>query len=187
MTLMFGDYVSGNTPDSQSHATQVFGGPGQQHSVGTVHGGNENNAIAVNMSGGSRRHTKRRRHTRKHVKGGNTKKHGLTKHEMKTIAKKVVAKEMKKHGGGVLTNAQATVDDVANKAKNAVNSVFDGTKTAVYTTANKISDVANETAQKVSDVANNMAKRVSGGSKKTLKNKIAKELKKELNKKLHQK
>ena len=70
MSLQFGDYATGGTSDSQSFASQVYGGPGQQHSIGTIHGGNEDNVILSkpisNCSvGGRKRHRRTRRRTKK--------------------------------------------------------------------------------------------------------------------------
>jgi hypothetical protein len=165
MTLLFGDYTSGHTPDSQSYATQVYGGPGQQHSVGTVHGGNEDNTIASKyvsncpMSGGTRRRKRAGRKTRKQLKKG-----GLNKTQMKKLATKVLRNEIKKKGGNSLVDA----------AKGVANKVVSGLKTAKNAVENSAKDVKIATQKAY--------KEVTGGVKlrKTLKNELQKELKKQM-------
>jgi hypothetical protein len=165
MTLMFGDYTGGHTSDSQSYATQVYGGPGQQHSVGTVHGGNEDNTIASKyisncpMSGGTRRRKRGGKKTQKHLKKG-----GLNKTQMKKLATKVIMQEMKKKGGNALVDA----------AKGVAESVVSGLNTAKDTVVNSTSSVAK--------AAKDAVKKVTGGVK--LRKTMKRELKKELNKKM---
>jgi hypothetical protein len=169
MTLLFGDYTSGHTPDSQSYATQVYGGPGQQHSVGTVNGGNEDNTIASKyisncptMSGGTRRRKRAGRKTRKQLKKG-----GLNKTQMKKLATKVLRNEIKKKGGNSLVDA----------AKGVANKVVSGLKTAKNAVENSAKDVKIATQK-----AFKKATESTGGVKlrKTLKNELHKELKKQM-------
>jgi hypothetical protein len=176
--LSFGDYTGGNSLDSQSYATQVFGGPGQQHSVGTVDGGNENNVISTKyvsncpMSGGRRsrkmkksmkRNNKSKKVHRK-VHGGVHR--GMDKSHMKTLAKMAIKEEMNKMKKG---------GDLIDIAKTAVQKTVD-TGSAFK---NAVKDSASKVFEKGVDLTKAVKKTISGGKiNKTLKKMIRKEIKK---------
>jgi hypothetical protein len=172
--LSFGDYTGGNSLDSQSYATQVYGGPGQQHSVGTVDGGNENNVIAAKyvsncpMSGGRRsrkmKKSMKRSNKSKKVHGGV---HGsMDKSHMKLLAKMAIKEEMNKMKKG---------GDLIDIAKTAVQKTVD-TGSAFK---NAVKDSASKVFEKGVDLTKAVKKTISGGKvNKTLKKMIRKEIKK---------
>lgn len=172
--LSFGDYTGGNTPDSQSYATQVYGGPGEQHSVGSVDGGNENNVIATryvsncSMSGGRRSTRKSRKHSKKskRVQGGM-----MDKSKMKSFAKMAIKEEMEKmkKGGDLSDIVKSAVDKTVSTGNVIKNAVKDSATT-----------ILNKGSQLKDAVQNTFSRQIGKGGKlnKTLKKMIRKEMRK---------
>jgi hypothetical protein len=155
-SLLAGEYSSGGFNDSQSYATKVFGGPEQQHSVGTLAGGNQDNTIATtavkNCQAGGKRNSRRnsRRNTRNSRKGGD-----MNKKDMK----RMVTKIMKEKGGNILKKAMKTGKDFKDAVSGSVQDALEKTKV-------------------VSEAIQQSLRKKGGKVRKTLKTIIKKEMKK---------
>jgi hypothetical protein len=155
-SLLAGEYSSGGFNDSQSYATKVFGGPEDQHSVGTLAGGNQDNTIATtavkNCQAGGKRNSRRnsRRNTRNSRKGGDMNKKDMNR---------MVTKIMKEKGGNILKKAMKTGKDFKDAVSGSVQDALEKTK------------VVSEAIQK-------SLRKKGGKVRKTLKTIIKKEMKK---------
>jgi hypothetical protein len=160
-SLLAGEYSSGGFNDSQSYATKVFGGPEQQHSVGTLAGGNQDNTIATtavkNCQAGGKRNSRRnsRRNTRRNSRRNSRKGGDMNKKDMK----RMVTKIMKEKGGNILKKAMKTGKDFKDAVSGSVQDALEKTKV-------------------VSEAIQQSLRKKGGKVRKTLKTIIKKEMKK---------